>query len=72
MKLDDLNKKCAVAFVHIPSGEVGRTEYNFTLMTAKQLCDELDGICGTILHFVLIQGDDIYVRAKERQRGHKK
>lgn len=72
MRPEDLNKKCAVAFVHTPSGEVGRTEYNFTRLTAKQLCDELDGICGTILHFVLVQGEDIYVRAKERQHANKK
>jgi len=67
MKIKDLNKKYAIAFVHIPTGEVGRTDYNFSHIAAVQMCEELDGICKTILHFPLAEGDDIQIKAKERQ-----
>jgi len=69
MAVKDLNKKYAVAFVHTPSGEVGRTEFVFDRLTAQNMCKELDGICETVLHFVLAQGDSIRVGAEQRRHG---
>lgn len=61
-------ERFAIAFVHIPTGEVGRSEFMFTTKQgAQDVCDELDKECDTILHFVLGEKDDIRVLAKARK-----
>lgn len=61
-------EKYAVAFVHVPTGEVGRSEFIFTTRDgAQSICDELDKECATILHFVLGEKEDIRVISKERK-----
>jgi hypothetical protein len=61
-------EKFALAFVHLPTGEVGRSEFIFTTREgAQEVADELDKECATILHFVLGERDDIRVVAKQRK-----
>lgn len=66
----DMSKKYAVAFVHLPTGETGRTEFVFSLMMAKQICDELDAECKTIRHFPLEVGHNIHEASRERARSN--
>jgi len=66
--LDNLGKKYAVAFVHLPSGEVGRSEYVFSRINAQNMCNELDSVSSTVRHFPLALDEDIRVKAKERER----
>lgn len=62
------HEKFALAFVHLPTGEVGRSEFIFTTKDGAQaVCDELDKECPTILHFVLGEREDIRILAKERK-----
>jgi hypothetical protein len=67
------HEKFALAFVHVPSGEVGRSQFIFTTREgAQEVCDELDKECATVLHFVLGEKDNIRVVAKERAKKNDK
>ena len=62
-------EKYALAYVHVPTGEVGRSEFIFTTKEgAQEVCTELDKECPTILHFVLGERDNIRVLADRRKR----
>lgn len=64
-------EKYALAFVHLPTGEVGRSEFIFsTKEGAQAVADELDKETRTILHFVVGEKDDIHIRLKERKDRH--
>ncbi len=64
-------EKFALAFVHLPTGEVGRSEFIFgTRDGAQAVADELDKETQTILHFVVGERDDLRIKLKERTDGH--
>lgn len=64
-------EKYALAFVHLPTGEVGRSEFIFSTHDGAQaVADELDKETKTILHFVVGEHDDIHIRLKERKDRH--
>jgi hypothetical protein len=61
----------ALAFVHLPTGEVGRSEFIFSTRDGAQaVADELDKETKTILHFVVGERDDLRVVMKERKDKH--
>lgn len=61
-------EKYAIAFIHVPTGEVGRSEFIFTTREgAQEVCSELDKECETILHFTLGEKEDLRIVAKRRK-----
>ncbi len=61
-------EKFALAFVYLPTGEVGRSEFIFSTRDGAQVvADELDKETKTVLHFVVGERDSIRILAKERQ-----
>lgn len=64
-------EKYAIAFIHLPSGEVGRSEFIFTTREgADEVCKELNEIGKTILHFSLGEKDNLRIVAKNTKDEH--
>lgn len=62
-------EKFALAFVHVPTGEIGRSEFIFSTRDGAQaVADELDKETDTILHFVVGEKDSLRILAKERAK----
>lgn len=64
-------EKYAIAFIHLPSGEVGRSEFIFTTREgADDVCKELNQIGKTIVHFSLGEKENLRIVAKRTRDKH--
>lgn len=64
-------KKYAIAFVHLPTGEVGRSEFIFTTPEgAQEVCDDLNTVGKTVMHFVLSEDENLRIVAKKKREEH--
>lgn len=61
-------EKYAIAYVHLPSGEVGRSEFIFTTSEGAQgVCDDLNSVSKTVMHFVLAENENLRIVANNKR-----